>query len=286
MSRAEPSLSLHDDDPVDFGNLKGVQDWMQSAIFFPGQYDPAQTVHMIKTGAHIDAAQALGIYQRSYLQRLILCLGEQYPALRYALGNTLFDDMARDYIRHFPPESYTLYDLGRRFKTYIDEHRPDRDLPESDREVWLDFMVALVEFERSLFILYDAAGHEGQPYAGHEAQDEDLRLQPAFKLGAYQFPVAGYYHDVRAKLQPNLPEIHPQYVALVRRDFITQTISLTKGQHFCLKKMISGFSLVQAFDALAKVSGTDVKEIYRGWRMENGPRQSWIDAGMFVEVEI
>ena len=50
---------------------------------------------------------------------------EQFPALCHALGAALFDDFVADYIRDHPPESHTLYDLGRRFPAFLEDNRPD-----------------------------------------------------------------------------------------------------------------------------------------------------------------
>ena len=67
----------------------------------------------------------------------------------HALGDELFNDFVAEYAREAPPESYTLYDLGRRFTDYLEVNRPDRD--EELRESWIDFIVDLARFERSVF---------------------------------------------------------------------------------------------------------------------------------------
>ena len=43
----------------------------------------------------------------------------------HALGDDLLNDFVAEYVREAPPESYTLYDLGRRFTDYLEANRPD-----------------------------------------------------------------------------------------------------------------------------------------------------------------
>ena len=148
---------------------------------------------------------------------------EQFPALCHALGEPLFNDFVAEYIRERPPESHTLYDLGRRFPAFLDESRPDRDQPPEEREAWIDFMIDLARFERQMFVMFDAPGHEGKPFATPETPDARLRLQPAFAIGAYRFPVAAYYHAVRQKQPAELPPAEASYAALVRTAYVTRT---------------------------------------------------------------
>ena len=77
----------------------------------------------------------------------------------HALGDDLLNDFVAEYAHETPPESYTLYDLGRRFTDYLEANRPDRD--KELRENWIDFIVDLARFERSLFATFDCPGAEG-----------------------------------------------------------------------------------------------------------------------------
>jgi hypothetical protein len=254
---------------------------MHDALVFPGRVEGGERDRLLRPSPRLTAAAGLAIYQRGYLLRIAGCMREQFPALAHALGQPLFDDFVADYIRERPPESHTLYDLGRRFPAWLAGSRPDRDLPPARREPWIDFMIDLARFERQVFALFDAPGHEGSPFAGHDTPDERLRLQPCFDLGAYDFPVPAYYHSVRDGLETPLPPAGRTFAALVRSDYITRTVPLTEPQHLFLEAMSGGADVQGAAEAAAGRLGTAAAALIRSWHV-SGQRRRWIDWGFFI----
>lgn len=263
-------------------DLGAVQSWMQAALLRPAAGTADEADQLLVSSGRLPARQGLAVYQRSYILRLISCMGEQFPALRHALGGDLFDDFAAEYLRDKPPESYTLYDLGRRFPAYLDARRPDRDQPLAERETWIDFMVDLARFERMVFVMFDAPGNEGRPFATADTPDSRLRLQPGFALGAYRFPVATYYHQVRENLAAELPPCAACHVALVRRDFLTHTIPLSETHFAFLSAMQAGGDIEAALSITAELPGLSLEAVRDSWNSAGGVRQRWIEAGFFV----
>jgi hypothetical protein len=78
---------------------------MHEALRAPGGPSDARLIETIAPPDQIMPVDALGIYQRSYYQRLLNCMREQFPAPCHALGEQLFTDFAREYLREHPPES-------------------------------------------------------------------------------------------------------------------------------------------------------------------------------------
>src|SRR5687768_18191780 len=113
---------------------------MHEALVRPRQVDPESRDALLLPSTRLTSAEGLAIYQRGYFLRIASCMREQFPALCHALGEPLFNDFVADYIRERPPESHTLYDLGRRFPAWLEEGRPHRDLPPEARETWADFV--------------------------------------------------------------------------------------------------------------------------------------------------
>jgi hypothetical protein len=250
-----------------------VQARMHDALITPA--DPSARA-LFASGGRLGPAEGLAVYQRGYFLRIAACMREQFPALCHALGRALFDDFVADYIRDCPPERHTLHDLGRRFAGWMQANRPDS----AAREAWVDFMIDLARFEYAVFEMFDAEGHEGRPFATADSDDSALRLQPAFALGRYGFPVAGYYHEVRRGEAPLLPAPTPApcHVALVRTDYITRTLLLSETQYDFLAAMLAGKTVQEA---LAKVAG-DPEQAYLLWRGAQGCRAKWIELGLFV----
>ena len=248
---------------------------MQDALLDPA--DPAARA-MFASGGRLGPAEGLAVYQRGYFLRIAACMREQFPALCHALGRALFDDFVADYIRDCPPERHTLYDLGRRFAGWMEANRPDGEA----REAWVDFMIDLARFEYAVFEMFDAEGNEGRPFAAADTDDGSLRLQPAFALGSYGFPVAGYYHAVRRGEAPPLPAPAPCRVALVRRDYITRTVLLSEIHHGFLAAMLATRSVEAALANVSERHGLDPGEANRLWRGAQGSRANWIKLGFFV----
>lgn len=258
---------------------------MQAALVFPRRAQSDVIEAVLEATPRMTAHARLAIYQRSYYARLLKCMEDQFPALRYALGAPLFADFAGEYLRACPSQSYTLYALGARFPAYLEENRPDHALPVEERESWIDFMVDLARLEREVFRVYDAPGHEGQPYANDQIIDANLVLQPCVSLHAFRYPVADYYTQVRRELKPEFPVAQPSYYALVRKDFQTRMISLELPQHIFLTALVEGHCIAKALAKVAQASAQPLDATVRAWGAESSSRKNWIAAGMFVARE-
>jgi len=257
--------------------LAAAQHRMHGALILP-EADPALARALFAGDGRLSAVQGLAIYQRGYFLRIAACMREQFPALCHALGRALFDDFVADYIRDSPPERHTLYDLGRRFAGWMEANRPE---PQA-REAWVDFMIDLARFEYSVFVMFDAEGNEGRAFATSDTADGALRLQPAFALGSYDFPVASYYHAVRRGETPALPAPAPCHFALVRTDYVTRTVPLSKMDHAFLAAMLAGSGVAAALETVARRYGLDPGEASEWWRGAQRNRERWIKWGFFV----
>lgn len=257
-------------------SLRDMQEWMQNALINPRGVRPKEVAERLVPSNRLSAAERLGIYQRSYITRLCVCLAEQFPASRHALGEDLFDQFARVYLAEDPSDSYTLYELGRRFPAFLDASRPDADDPED----WVSFMIDLARYERALFVLFDAPGHEGKPWPTRETPDADLVLQPCFALGAYQFPVAHYYHRVADQTAPDLPPKGCSYVAITRFDYLTSSFPISR-QHFeLLTAMQDADDIDAALSQVAQRMDLSQADLRAAWTGQI--RDRWIANHFFV----
>ena len=263
-------------------SLDAIQQWLQNTLIFPASTSTQEIEKHLKPSPQLNAAQRLGIYQRSYYLRLLQCMREQFPALCHALGDQLFTDFAREYLQTHPSESYTLYDLGRRFPHYLEQTRPDKDEPQQARESWVDFMIDLARFERQLFVLFDAPGHEGKPFADETVPDHLLQLQPCFALADCRFPVAHYYHQVRKGNNPAFPPEERSTIAIIRKNYLTRTLLLTPTHHAFLMLLQQGHEIVNALDMIALQLALPTDQVYESWIATDGIRKRWLDAGIFA----
>lgn len=262
-------------------SLVALQRWMLDALVDPRGVEAEALARWLRPGPQLGAAARLAIYQRSYLVRLTKCMCEQFPALCHALGEAPFSELAGDYLRAHPSEDPSLHALGRRFPAWLEASRPDRERPASEREDWIDFMVDLADYERTLYGLFDAPGHEGAPWPGPEVEDGRLVLQPCFALAEHRYPVAWYYHEVRAGRSPAFPPRRVSHVAIARRDYLTSTFPLRPLQFGFLQLLQRGRSIAEALAEVAAEQQQRVEEVERSWAAE--VRTAWIAAGFFIE---
>jgi len=265
--------------------LDALQRWMFGAVTVPRRVARASIDEILLPGPVLDASACLAIYRRSYVLRLRKCLAGQFPALRHALGDAVFDGFADAYLRDCPSDSYTLDALGRRFPGWLEATRIDRDRPPEAREDWIDFMVDLAHYERELFVLYDAPGvEEGLPaglrWPTPDADDAALTLRPHLVLARYRHNVAWYYHEVRAARAPGFPPVAPSWAILLRRDYRTVTHPIDEAQFRFLEAVRARGNVRAALAAVAERTGRSLAAVTRAWTGEiRGP---WIAAGFFV----
>lgn len=262
-------------------SLQLLQRWMLDALIAPESADRASIAGWIQPAARIDAAACLDIYRRSYVLRLRRCLAEQFPATRHALGAPLFDDFADTYLRDCPSDSSTLYDLGRRYADWLQGNRPDRENPEAEREDWIDFLVDLARYERELFHLFDAPGAEDRPWPDASAEDSELVLQPCLALAHYRYPVAWYYHEVRAGRDPAFPPRADSRVVLLRRDYHTTTFPVSELHYRFLTLLQQCGSIDTALEAIAAWTGRPLEAVRQSWQAD--VRLAWMEAGFFLQ---
>jgi hypothetical protein len=256
--------------------LSVIQSWMQSSLLDPAaNNDPDRVDQYISPSENLTAIQCLAIYQRSYISRLIECMRGQFKALHHTLGNELFDDFARMYLRQYPSTSPSLANLGEKFPAFLQETRPDKDAPER----WVDFMIAMAQFECDLYSIFDQKGSEGERFADETTPNEELQIQAGFDIHHYPFRVNEYYHEVAAG---NNPEISPEqktYLAFVRTNYQVFIVSLTEIQYAFLESLINGITVENAKAAIIRQFNLNPEKVTERW-MEW--KRDWIAKGFFL----
>lgn len=277
-----PPAEQHDTPwPSDLKEIVNWQQWMQAALIHPDSVNLKEVGERFSPGARLSAVDCLAVYQRGYILRLTRCLAEQFPALCHALGEGLFEQFARRYLQIYPSTSYTLCDLGSRFPQFLEEDRPDRELPRNERETWVDFMVDLSCYERLHFQMFDAPGHEGKSWPDPTVPDHALMLQPCFELAEYRYPVAWYYHAIKDDPDTGFPSRQQSRVVLVRRDYHITTYPLSPVHYLFLDQLRSGADIAGALAHVSNVTQSSLDQVTRSW--QHDVRDWWIEAGFFVE---
>jgi hypothetical protein len=257
--------------------LKDIQFWMQNSLINPNINDGSADVELyISATENLSAIRHLAIYQRAYYNRLTECMREQFKALLHTLGNELFDDFSRMYLTENPSASPSLASLGERFPAFLQANRPDRLSPET----WVDFMIAMAQFEVDLYRIFDQAGSENDKFADEFTVAENLELQKCFALHQYSFEVNRYYQGVAEGSNPELTPEKKTYIAFVRNNYQVYVISLTEVQFVFLGLLENGKSIAEAIEDLIKQYNLVPEKVAERWL---DWKQIWITKGFFLD---
>ena len=289
------------DNPDD---LIRIQRWMQTVITHPSgiragiaseaarqEFDVAfeDVEKIVSRSRALTGAEALMIYSRSYHARLLECFRAEFPCVLHALGNELFTDFVIEYLKYYPPQSYTLHDLAKSFPQFLAETRPKASAPLAEQETWPDFIIDLATLERAFIEVFDGPGSEGQVLARavqmRELDDErfaQLRLAavPCLRLLAFRYPVLTYFNEVREKKEPDMPAPSDTFLAVNRMNYRIHFSTISLAQYRVLGSLMSGLSVAEALSNASDVSGSErdwLAARMRAWLCD------WVDAGFFLQ---
>lgn len=255
---------------------------------------PASRVDSVVTGTPaLDATERLDIYGRSYYARLRECFHTSFPVLLHALGAEVFDGFAFDYLRSYPPRSYTLNRLAENFPRYLRETRPDVDAAPDARETWPDFIIELATLETTFNEVFDGPGAEGQPILQRKQLQSlsrsawpQVRLQPvpSLKLLTFSYPVANYFNAVRKRQNPALPTAAATDTCLAvnRRAYEVVFYELSQVEYKFLSLLLENKTLETVLAHTADTSGSTRKTLNTNLKRR---LYRWIDDEFFLTLE-
>lgn len=282
------------DKPVDMAR---IQSWMQAVITHPSgiragiaSTEARQEIDIgfenvekiVSRSEALTGTERLMIYSRSYHARLLECFRAEFPCLLHALGNQLFNDFVIEYLKLYPPQSYTLHDLAKNFTRFLAETRPDG-------ETWPDFIIDLATFERTFIEVFDGEGSEDRRLASagliSDLDDErlaQLRLAPVpcLRLLVFRYPVLAYFNDVREKKEPEMPAPSETFLAVNRKNYRVYFSLLTSLQHAVLESLMAGLCVDHALTRAADLTASDRNHLGVGLRAW---LRGWVDGGFFLQ---
>lgn len=208
---------------------------------------PDEIERIIKPSRSLSAGERLAIYNRAYHARLLECFRAEYPALRHALGDELFDRFALDYLERYPSASYTLHKLAAQFPQHLAETRPDRDAAPEERETWPEFIIDVAQLERAITEIYHGPGAEKLDAVtvdqiGEMCEDElretAFTPSPCLRLLQCSYPVGQYVTAVKNGAQPRLPDPAMSYIAVYRRNYIVRLYEMKPAEFRLLRDVV------------------------------------------------
>lgn len=245
-------------------DLPELQNWLQTAITDPHSVDPA-AVDSAVAGGRLAALDRLGIYQRAHDLRLLQCLRAEYAVLCDVLENEVFNELALDYLRRNPPNTYTLFQLGARFPDYIADTRPDHG--DCQPELVFDFMQELATLERAFVEVARGPGHEDTESSKADCplqgRLENAQVTPAvcLRLLHSQFALPDFFLALRRGEKRDTPGRDTTWIAMTRRHWQVQIHSIERWEWQLLQCLLNGQSLNQSAQHVARELNLDEIEV-------------------------
>jgi hypothetical protein len=204
---------------------------------------------IISTGNAL-AEHRLGTYYNAYRIRLIDSLAADFSALEQYLGRKSFEDMALDYLRHFPSTQPSVRWFGQHLVDYLEQFYNADDA---------EFVRELAQYEWVQTTVFDAADSPTM------MQLEDMaQIAPeAWPVLTFEFIAALQWID----LHWNVPQIEhaldsgepapdrqraefPLRWLLWRRDFKTYWRSLEVHEAWALEQAVNGANFADICEGL------------------------------------
>ncbi len=288
-------------------DLQQIQRWMQAAIMHPvgvaegiaspearKQIDigPDEAERVVNRSRAQTALERLAIYGYAYYARLLECLREEFPVLKHALGEELFDAFAVGYLELYPSRSYTLFHLGLNFPRYLAETRPDQEREASSTVSWPDFLIDLATLELTFNEVFDGPGVEKEdPLDASKLQtiSPDCLLQarlvgaPCLRLLVLHYPVHHFFTAVRRHEDPEIPGPAETYLAVTRRRYVVRHFELSRPAYELLHALLAGDSVGEAISRAVEAAAPESDSLansLHSWFHD------WAAEGFFRAVEL
>jgi hypothetical protein len=212
----------------------------------------------------LTAVERLGLYHYAYHARLVECLADDYPTIRYAIGGDTFEKLAKAYVTAHPSSHPNLNFFGGRFPAFVRE------------QPWLDnahFLSDLGRLEWAMVEVLHAKAEEAISLAGLEAAGPErwaeirLSASPTLRFLELDFPVNAFLQRYREDAEPPIPARAWSATAVYRQGFSVWRMGFTKPMAGVLAALLAGRTLGEALEPLdlEDTSEGDVMVWFREW---------------------
>jgi len=152
--------------------------------------EPGGARAVVRGDARLSAEDRLSVYANAYFERLCGCLENDYPTLRWTLGEAWFRDLVTSYLLAHPPTHPSLRWAGQHLATFVAED--SRGEPFRRGRGWVG---DLARFEWALADAFDAADTPALERSALAALDPDrfaglrFAVHPSLRLLALEWPI-------------------------------------------------------------------------------------------------
>lgn len=274
------------------GPLRALQQWFAQVISDPRSVEhgiaraaqrrtlatPAALEQIVTRGPQLSAADRLRVYHYAYHARLSECLGDDFPAVRQALGDSAFTRLCRAYINAHPSTKPNLNGYGGGFPPFLREQAPRFPqrgvIADLARLEW-----ALVEvLHAQAAPLFDVTALQRIQLDGWAR----MRLRPSATVMLLEFahPVNAWFQSWREDRAGPLPGRAWSATAVYRQGYRVWRLDLSRPMHTILAQLFAGKTLGRALEVAATEHGDPQQLVVdlQIWFRE------WVSGGLFAAI--
>ena len=269
------------------GPLNLLQDWFSQVLMHPRsaadgvqaaaplqeKLGAANVEELVTPSSTLSAVERLDLYQYAYHARLVECLADDYPSVKFAVGEKTFDTIARKYVEVHPSQNPNLNYFGRSFAGFCRE------------QTWLDnynFLADLSALEWAMVEVLHAAQSETlsldalQSATPEQTEGLTLKAAPTLRFLRHDYPVNAFLQAYRNEEKPPIPARAPSATAVYRTGFTIWRMSFTQDMADVLERLLAGAPLGEALAGIPAAAEGDVTVWFK----------EWVAGGFFSELAL
>ncbi len=259
--------------------LRSLQEFMADVLQKPrplaehGELAGA-TPGVIAGNERLSPVEQLDIYREQFWLRHTGALEEDYTTLVHVLGHEAFHSMCADYIEAFPPDSWSLRDLGAKLPEFLEKTAQFADDP---------LIIDLARYEWAFVDAFDAPSAPPLDAAAIAAASEDewsrakLDLAPSVQLVHARFPVDELRAEVQKGESPERPPPKDVHLVVWRGPDAMKYLDVEPAALALLQRLARGEPLATACEAIAAEEPA-IEEKVGAWF------QQWSQLGWIARV--
>jgi hypothetical protein len=274
-------------------SLRGLQEWFAAVIMNPQSayagIEQAATAgflginkktgleRIVTRGPSLSAAERMRVYHYAYHARLIDCLADDYPTLKYALGDAAFERLCRDYLVVHPSRGPNLNVYGAKMSAFCRERK--------GRFPLRGFAAELATLEWSMVEIIHAQAAPTLALAELQKlpveQWADLRFVPSqtVKLLDFAYPVNQFLQRYRDEKKPKVPKPAWSGTVVYRQGPSLWRMDLTRTMAHILTGLFAGKTLGDALTTMPKTRDPErLSRMLMVWFRE------WVEGGIFASL--
>jgi hypothetical protein len=269
------------------GDLAALQRFVAGAVRAPSMLDEGSRAaaearaHLAPSARGMTPEERLEVYRGMYWSRHVDNLTEDYPTLKWVVGEEAFRELVVEYLGAFPPRTWDLQRLGADVPAFVAAHARWAGDPlacDAARLEWA-FMEAFDAPDAPPLDPRVLASTPEEAWPGAR-----LIFHPSLRPLALGHPVHELREAVKRGSSAERPPAAPTYVAVYRDpQCYSRALGVDPLAFRLLEALLAGSPLGAACEAVARSSERDLDEVAAqlgGW-FQQWTASGWISEARF-----